>query len=129
ALQAMALPSSHSQLRGKVAGKDSGGLKFIEFCIVPLMPVKSGEWNLPYSAPMRVAPANAADCLMRDPKSAAAAIMRRMTGAITANSAATVPRQPSDHRARSWGRRPFSLLRLTAISFGEGCSVDRRPAA
>jgi hypothetical protein len=42
-LQAMAVPSSHSQLWGKFAGKDSGGLKLIEFCIASLMPVKSTE--------------------------------------------------------------------------------------
>src|SRR6266436_1972238 len=78
---------------------------------------------------MRVAPDNAADCLTRDPKSAVAAITRRMSGAITANSAAMVPRQQSEHGAWSRGRRPLSLPRLTAISFDEGCSIDRWPAA
>jgi hypothetical protein len=39
----MAVPSSHPQLRGKVAGKASGGLKLMEFCIASLMPVKSVE--------------------------------------------------------------------------------------
>jgi len=43
ALQAIAAPSSHSQLWEKVAGKASGGLKLIEFCIASLMPVKSVE--------------------------------------------------------------------------------------
>src|ERR1700730_7745042 len=78
---------------------------------------------------MRVAPATAADCLMRDPKSAVAAIMRRMIGAVIANSAATLPRQPVECSAQSCGRRLFLLPRLTAISFCEGCSIDGRSAA
>src|SRR5437667_6504772 len=78
---------------------------------------------------MRVAPANAADCLMRDPKSAVAAIMRRMIGAVIANSAVTLPRQPAECRAQSRRCRPFSLLPLTAISFDESCCIDCRPPA
>src|SRR6266478_3142393 len=78
---------------------------------------------------MRVAPANAADCLIRDPKSAVAAIMRRIIGANIANSAATLPRQQAEHGPRSRGRRSVSRSRLTTISLDEGGSVDRRPAA
>src|SRR5437867_8110156 len=78
---------------------------------------------------MRVAPANAADCLMTDPKSAIAPIIRRRIGAITANSAATLPPQQAEHRAHSRRRRPVSRSRLTTISLDEDGSVHRRPAA
>src|SRR6266851_5224615 len=75
---------------------------------------------------MRVAPANAADCLASDPKSAIAAVTRRMIGATTANSAATLPRQPAERRAPSRGRCLTSLLRLMTTSFEEGGVVNGR---
>jgi hypothetical protein len=40
-VQGIDLPSSHSQLRGKVAGKLSGGLKLIEFSMELSMPAAS----------------------------------------------------------------------------------------
>src|SRR5437762_1978690 len=65
---------------------------------------------------------------MSDPKSAVAAIMRIMIGAITANSAATLPRQQAEYRARVCRRRRVSRTRLTTLSFDEDSSIDRRPA-
>src|SRR5438128_4272588 len=127
--QEMAAPSSHSQLWGKFAGKESWGLKLIEFCIEFLMPVVSAERYLAYSAPMRVAPANAADCLVSDPRSATPTIMRRTIGATTANSAATLPRQPAERTAQSHEYCVVALPHLMTTSFDKGGSTDGWPAA
>ena len=121
--QAIGVPSSHSQLRGKLAGKLSAGKNRIAPCIEFWMPTVSSGRSRAYSAPMRAVAANAADLAARMPKSAVPAAIIMTIGATSANSAATLPRQP--RRPLSL-RRPRCRVQPTLALFGQSDGADRR---
>ena len=90
-LQVIGVSSSHSQLRGKLAGKVNGGPKLVALCIACCMPLVLSGYVRAYPAPIRAVAASPADLDASIPKSAIPVAIRTRSGAISANSAATLP--------------------------------------
>jgi hypothetical protein len=120
--------SLHSQLIGKLAGKESAGLNVIELVIALWMSVWQvvfiggvlRSWIpdlqvaplLAYSAPILVTPASASVLVASVPKSAIPATITAITGTTNANSTATLPSRLPPMRRYRRPRRLSSSLRV-----------------